>query len=104
MGDLRQELGAAQRGVEAFAGEGIVEAGRVADQGHSVHARLGHAIGERAHGHERTRRAQSGEARGQMAELLEPRREEDVEPPAIGLDMRQRHHQAQVRDARPPPD
>ena len=76
MGDLGQHLGRAERDEEAFARERIVEAGGIPGEEHPAVARLGHAVGERPHRHQRARGTHALKARPEVAELLEPRLDE----------------------------
>ena len=100
MSRVGEELGRTQGGEKPLAGERIVEARRVARQEHAAHSRLAHAIGERPHGHEPSRRLHAREPRRQVAELLESRAEEGLEPLAPGRGVAERHHEAQIDQSR----
>ena len=99
MRDLGQELGGSERGEDALAREGVIEARRVPDQHDAARPWRLDTVGERAHGLQASHGLHPLEPGGEPRHLPQPRVEESLEPAREGPGMGQGDDEAQIHEA-----
>ena len=97
--DLRGDLGRAEGGVDAFAREGIEEAGGISGQKHAVHAGWGNPVTERAQRADGPRAPRVPEPLAESRELSRDAIEVTGEVRLVPPRLLDRDHEAQIADA-----
>ncbi len=100
MRHLGKELGGSERGEDALAREGVIEARRVPDQHDAARPWRLDAVGERAHGLQAPHRLHPLEPGGEPRQLPQPRAEKGLEPAREGAGMGQGDDEAQIDETR----